>query len=271
MQASEQPVRIHPETVQGTRSAFQQAREPATRLDDVTVHAMRAAQLRRIAPRHGDVSRFVAMDPRYDEVERRLHGNRPATAAQRPQQQAHRRVHGGDSGAVGRGIAARKPHEEPPKRRVEPGVVVRSRQGGPDPLQERLVLQFVERDARERGTHLDLGIAGAGEVVHRERGRLLAAEQDRQQLRERISLRGPQPEPQAIPVVTDETLSSTEAHGRDEHRALVPLPYGLTGQGDRLDGRDGYRVVHHRTAVRGGAAGVTHGGRPGGESERAPG
>ena len=145
---------------------------------------------------------------------------------------------------------------------MQRGVVVRNRKRGSDALQQRLVLQLIERDARERGTHLVLGVAGAGDVVHRERGRLFPAEQHWQQLRERIGVRGPQSEPQATPVVAGETLPPTEAYGLGERRPLVALPNGLARERDRLDSRDGCRVVHCHCPVRSYGDGVTDGDSP---------
>ena len=127
--------------------------------------------------------------------------------------------------------------------------------------QQRLVLQLIEGDARERGTHLVLSVARAGDVVHRERGQLFPAEQDWQQLRERIGVRGPQSEPQATPVVAGETLPPTEAYGLGERRARR-RPNGLARERDRLDSRDGCRVVHCHCPVRSYGDGVTDGDSP---------
>src|SRR4029077_15556717 len=88
--------------------------------------------------------------------------------------------------------------------------------------------------------------------------RLFPAEQDWQQLGERVGVRGPQSEPQATPVVAGDTLPPTEAHGLGERRSLVALPNGLARERDRLDSRDGCRVVHCDCPVRYYGDGVTN-------------
>jgi len=55
-----------------------------THLDNVVAHAMNPHQLRCMATRHRDMSRFVAMNARNDAAQRGLRGNRPAAAAQCP-------------------------------------------------------------------------------------------------------------------------------------------------------------------------------------------
>ena len=112
-----------------------------------------------------------------------------------------------------------------------------------EPLQQRLVRQLIESDALESGTHLVLQVAGARDLVEREGGRFLPAEEDRQELGERLGVRRAEAKVRAGPIVAGE-LPSTKTHGAGERRRPSAAPRVLTKQRERVARREGCRVRH---------------------------
>jgi len=105
------------------------------------------------------------------------------------------------------------------------------------------MLQLIESDARECGTHLALQVARARDLVEREGGRFFPAEEDRQELRERLGVRRAEAKARAGAIVAGE-LVSTKTHRAGEHRRLTAAPGVLTRQRERMGRREGRRVRH---------------------------
>src|SRR5262249_56675045 len=123
-------------------------------------------------------------------------------------------IHGGDPCAVRRWGATRQPHEESSHRRGQARVVARRRQSGTEPLQQCLVLQLIASDARECGTHLALQVAGARDLVEREGGRFLPAEEHRQELRECLGVRRAETKARAGAIVGGEFVVAKNTPAR---------------------------------------------------------
>jgi len=120
---------------------------------------------------------------------------------------------------------------------------VRRWQSGTDPLQQCLVLQLIESDACECGAHLALQVARARDLVEREGGRFLPAEEDRRELGERLGVRRAEAQARVGPIMAGE-LPSTKTHGAGERRRPSAAPRVLTKQRERVARREGCRVRH---------------------------